>query len=239
MIITMSAVGLMGYGCKDVVASASTKQSDTQLHAKLEENAAALREQKGLENQSTLVVSDEKSPQVDLNGIICIGDSVMLGSSQQIAQVLPNSYIDAEVSRYVGGALDIVKELDRQGNLGKVVVIALGTNGPIAGQERYEVQTRALLNYLGKDRHIFWVNVYCPNLKWQDTNNTYLQKMAQEHSNVTIVDWYSLISQHPEWLVKDGIHPNDAGTVEYAKLLHDSIVQTLSTEKAGANNVEN
>lgn len=180
----MSAVGLMGYGCKDVVASASTKQSDTQLHAKLEENAAALREQKGLENQSTLVVSDEKSPQVDLNGIICIGDSVMLGSSQQIAQVLPNSY-------------------------------------------------------LGKDRHIFRVNVYCPNLKWQDTNNTYLQKMAQEHSNVTIVDWYSLISQHPEWLVKDGIHPNDAGAVEYAKLLHDSIVQTLSTEKAGANNVEN
>ncbi|TCS81407.1 hypothetical protein [Pectinatus cerevisiiphilus] len=154
----------------------------------------------------------------------------MLGSAKEIRQVLPACYIDAEVSRYVGGALDVAKDLDAQGKLGNIVVIALGTNGPIAGQERYEVQTRELLAYLGNERHIFWVNVYCPNLTWQNTNNEYLENMAKEHSNVTIVDWYSLISNHPEWLVNDHIHPNDEGTVQYAKLLHDTMAQTLAVQ---------
>ena len=120
--------------------------------------------------------------------------------------------------------------MEEQGRLGNLVVIALGTNGPIAGAERYEVQTRQLLEYLGPNRHIFWVNVYCPELKWQNTNNEYINKIAAEHSNVKVVDWYSLISQHPEWLVEDGIHPNNEGTAQYAKLIHDRMVQVLSEQ---------
>ena len=145
-----------------------------------------------------------------------------------ISKVLPGCIIDAEVSRYVGGGLDAAKEMAAQGRLGKNIVIALGTNGPIAGYEKYEVQTRALLEYLGPDRHIFWVNVYCPELSWQQTNNDYLVSMAKDHPNVTIVDWYGLVSKHPEWLGGDGIHPNDEGTAAYAKLIHDTMAETLA-----------
>ena len=48
------------------------------------------------------------------------------------------------------------------------------------------------------------------------------------------VDWYGLISQHPEWLTEDGIHPNSEGRVQYAKLIHDRIEQVLAEEKASA-----
>ena len=58
--------------------------------------------------------------------------------------------------------------------------------------------------------------------------------MAAEHGNVHEVDWYGLISQHPEWLTEDGIHPNSEGRVQYAKLIHDRIEQVLAEEKAAA-----
>ena len=138
-----------------------------------------------------------------------------------IRDVLPNCYIDAKVSRYVGAGLDVARQMDSMGKLGRTVVIALGTNGPLDGQ--YEKQTKALLEYLGPDRLIFWVNVYCPATSWQNSNNRYIRKIADEHPNVTIVDWYSVASQHPEWLSGDRIHPNPEGTKVYARLIHDAI----------------
>ncbi len=229
-LITFSGVVFMGYGCNGVAASAEYKASDqAELQAKLQENAADLANQQDAAGDAQ--VPEASLQQVNLNGAVCIGDSVMLGSAKALQQTLPGCYIDAEVSRYVGGGLEAAQAMQAQGRLGNIVVIALGTNGPIAGAERYEVQTRDLLKYLGPDRHIFWVNVYCPELKWQNTNNAYIEKIAAEHGNVTVVDWYSLISRHPEWLVRDGIHPNDEGTVQYAKLIHDRMVQVLSEEK--------
>ena len=46
--------------------------------------------------------------------------------------------------------------------------------------------------------------------------------------NVTVIDWYGLVSKHPEWLSGDGVHPNDAGTEQYAKLVHDALAEALA-----------
>ena len=225
-LISVPGFAMMGYGCKGIWESAEYKTTDTaELKARLQQNEEALRQQE----------KEVKEPQpplppkaVDLRGIACIGDSVMLGSAMEIKQVLPDCYIDAKVSRYVGAGLEIAQGMEAQGRLGKVVLIALGTNGPLDGQ--YEEQTQALLKYLGPDRRIFWVNVYCPNTGWQDSNNAYLEKIKAEYPNVTIIDWCSLISKHPEWLSGDGIHPDTAGTKEYAKLIHNTIQETLQKQ---------
>lgn len=227
---TLPGLALMGFGGHAIAVSADQKVSDTgELQERLAANAA---EQQAANDQAAAEAAEQKAAKdeaaVDLSGVACIGDSVMLGSSGELRKVLPGCIIDAEVSRYVGGGLDAAKEMAAQGRLGKNIVIALGTNGPIAGYEKYEVQTRALLEYLGPDRHIFWVNVYCPELSWQQTNNDYLVSMAKDHPNVTIVDWYGLVSKHPEWLGGDGIHPNDEGTAAYAKLIHDTMAETLA-----------
>ncbi|WP_419550761.1 acyltransferase family protein [Mitsuokella jalaludinii] len=227
---TLPGLALMGFGGHAIAVSADQKVSDTgELQERLAANAA---EQQAANDQAAAEAAEQKAAKdeaaVDLSGVACIGDSVMLGSSGELRKVLPGCNLDAEVSRYVGGGLDAAKEMAAQGRLGKNIVIALGTNGPIAGYEKYEVQTRALLEYLGPDRHIFWVNVYCPELSWQQTNNDYLVSMAKDHPNVTIVDWYGLVSKHPEWLGGDGIHPNDEGTAAYAKLIHDTMAETLA-----------
>ena len=236
VVLSMCSMLVMGYGCCGIAASAESKASAVaELQAQLaEEEAEQARQNEMAAEQAKDARIEAAKGQIDLSGAVCIGDSVMLGSSGRIRELLPACYVDAEVSRYVGGGLDAAKAFEAQGRLGNLVVIALGTNGPIAGYERYEVQTRQLLDYLGNSRHIFWVNVYCPHLTWQETNNNYIKKMAAEHGNVHEVDWYGLISQHPEWLTEDGIHPNSEGRVQYAKLIHDRIEQVLAEEKASA-----
>ena len=236
VVLSMCSMLVMGYGCCGIAASAESKASAVaELQAQLaEEEAEQARQNELAAEQAKAARIEAAKGQIDLSGAVCIGDSVMLGSSGRIRELLPACYVDAEVSRYVGGGLDAAKAFEAQGRLGNLVVIALGTNGPIAGYERYEVQTRQLLDYLGNSRHIFWVNVYCPHLTWQETNNNYIKKLAAEHGNVHEVDWYGLISQHPEWLTEDGIHPNSEGRVQYAKLIHDRIEQVLAEEKASA-----
>lgn len=236
VVLSMCSMLVMGYGCCGIAASAESKASAVaELQAQLaEEEAEQARQNELAAEQAKAARIEAAKGQIDLSGAVCIGDSVMLGSSGRIRELLPACYVDAEVSRYVGGGLDAAKAFEAQGRLGNLVVIALGTNGPIAGYERYEVQTRQLLEYLGDSRHIFWVNVYCPHLTWQETNNNYIKKLAAEHGNLHEVDWYGLISQHPEWLTEDGIHPNSEGRVQYAKLIHDRIEQVLAEEKASA-----
>ena len=219
----------VSYGCYGLVVSASQKSDvQTELAARLEQESKALKEQKG--SVRFAAKQEQAAPRVSLEGAICIGDSVMLGSASEIRAVMPNAYVDAETSRYVSGGVEVAEALQAQGKLGDIVVIALGTNGPVSGGERYEVITKRLMEILGPSRHIFWVNTYAPHLKWQDTNNAYLAQMAARYPNLTIIDWYSLASQHPEWLTEDDVHPNDEGTVAYAKLIHDSVLAKLTAE---------
>ena len=218
-LLTAPGVVLMGYGCKGIVESTSDKQYAVKLKEQMQKNEEALQQQDSRTQHTTALDN------MDLHDIACIGDSVMLGSAMEIKKVLPDCYIDAKTSRYVGAGLEIAKTMEASQRLGNIVLIALGTNGPLDGQ--YEEQTQALLHYLGPNRKIFWVNVYCPSTGWQDSNNTYLEKIKKQYPNVTVIDWYSLASKHPEWLVEDGIHPNDEGTKQYAELIHQSMVQAL------------
>ncbi len=103
------------------------------------------------------------------------------------------------------------------------MVVSLGTNGPL-----YEQPVDDLLNALGSDREIFWVNVYGPYLEWQDDVNQTIDQLAKTHKNVHKVDWYSLIKEHPEWLISDGIHPEEEGQNAYAQLIRETIEKTKS-----------
>ena len=239
--VSLCALVFMGFGCQGIALSASSKAPDTALRTQLAKNAAELQAENEKSAQEAAAREAQKAAEkaaaeqkrmqeVDLSGAACIGDSVMLGASPALRQVLPGCFIDAAVSRYVGGGIEAAQGLAAQGHLGNIVVIALGTNGPIAGAERYAAQTNELLAYLGPTRHIFWVNVYCPKLTWQQVNNDCIRDMPIAHPNVTVVDWYSLVKDHPEWLTSDGIHPNDEGIKAYANLVHDTIAKTLAKE---------
>lgn len=109
---------LMGKGGMALVSAAPTKTAATELSAQLAANAAAQAEEN--EKASAGAGGDEAAEaaprEADLHGIACIGDSVMLGASPALRQVLPDCYIDAEVSRYVGGGLEAAQRFAAGGS---------------------------------------------------------------------------------------------------------------------------
>lgn len=224
LLISLPAFPFMAYGCRGIWNSADSRAQDmAEMKEQFAENEKMLETQQAEVRPLPEETAAKSRPALD--HVACIGDSVMLGSAMALRDVLPDCYIDAKVSRYVGAGLDIAKQMDQMGVLGNTVVISLGTNGPLDGQ--YEGQTKGLLNYLGPDRHIFWVTVHCPATGWQDSNNAYLRQIAQEYPNVTLVDWQGEVTKHPEWLGGDNIHPNNEGTLAYAGLIHDTIAAKM------------
>jgi len=88
--------------------------------------------------------------------------------------------------------------------------------------EPYASGTQNLLELLGTERQIFWVTTYCSYSQWMAMNNEYIWELSYTRPNITVIDWYSLAVQHPEWF-PDGVHPNLAGARAFAKLLHDAL----------------
>ena len=155
-------------------------------------------------------------------GVTMIGDSIMSGNRGIILSQLPNAYIDAKGSRDVCGGFDAAQKLQAEGELSDVVVIELGTNGPLLKHEPYATGTQNLLKLLGNKRQIFWVTTYCSYSQWMKMNNKYIWELSKKRPNIIVIDWYALASSHPEWF-KDGVHPNMEGARQFAKLLRRSL----------------
>jgi len=232
-LLALVTIGLMGVGTKAFVSSYGYKNV---LKAELEAQLKANAEKLAAENAAAEKAAHEQAVnvakgQVDLRGVVCIGDSVMLGASSALRKELPGCYIDAAVSRYINGGVQVAEQLAASGKLGKIVLIHLGTNGPIAGYDMYEKHTKRLLEILGPDREIFWVNFYCPETTWQDTNNAYLSNtICGYHSNVHLINWYELVHDKPQLLVGDRIHPSSEGIKRYGELVKETMVKVLAEQ---------
>ena len=155
-------------------------------------------------------------------GVTMLGDSIMSGNRSIILAQLPDAYIDAKGSRNICGGFEAAQKLQWEGKLTDVVIVELGTNGPLLKHEPYASGTQNLLQLLGTERQIYWVTVYCSYSQWMAMNNAYIWELSKTHPNIKVIDWYSLAVQNPQWF-PDGVHPNVEGARNFAKLLHDSL----------------
>ncbi len=233
----MLACGIVGFVFQTtgVVALATSKEIDsTELQKRIAENEKAIEANKRNAKSDGSVekgkvddyASSGNSQKVSDKGLFCLGDSVMLSAYTNIQDIYPDATIDAAVSRQIYHALDILSWYQSQGNIHNTVVISLGTNGVLD-----ENTVEQLLEIIGKDKSIFWVNVYAPGVEWEASNNKYLNELAKKHSNVTIIDWNSYISKHTDLLEADGIHPIEEGANAYAHLIQEKINEVMQKQK--------
>lgn len=180
----------------------SLQEAQEELRNELEENAKLIEEKKKTYSTSQMVM---------------IGDSVLLSVAPLLYEMYPDSYIDAAVGRHCGEEVPIIEQLIENRQLGDTVILSMGTNGTL--NDGYIQVTLALLG----PREIFWINNYCPDSPWESGNNEYIQYLADTHENVHVIDWYSLVKAHPEYLEMDGVHPNETGIQAYAQLIKDTL----------------
>lgn len=149
--------------------------------------------------------------------ITAVGDSVMLASAAALLDEFRGIDIDADVSRSTYAGPGILRSLADRQKLRDVVVIALGTNGPVSQDALTE-----MVRIAGPERTLVLVNAHGAR-DWIPGVNADLARFADRHENVVVADWNRAIAGSPEKLAGDGIHPEPAGGDVFATCVRAAI----------------
>jgi hypothetical protein len=156
--------------------------------------------------------------------VTVIGDSVVLGAKPALEEQLPGIQIDGQIGRQMRDLADVIRQRKEEGQLGDIVVIALGTNGAFP-----QKQLLSVIDALGEDRRLFLVNVRIPR-PWEKIVNERLSDAAGQYSNVELIDWHSESEGKDHFFGKDGVHLTRTGAKHYAELIARSI-EAVQNEK--------
>jgi hypothetical protein len=147
------------------------------------------------------------------SSVTAVGDSVLVASTPALEQALPGIYIDAQVGRQFYTGLQVIAALRDRGLLRRIVVVALGTNGTVTLAEISQ-----LFAEIGPHRRLVLVNTFEAR-PWEYEVNSTLAAAARHHANVVLADWFTTIEHRTYLLWSDGIHPQPAGGLVYARML--------------------
>lgn len=149
--------------------------------------------------------------------ITAIGDSVMLASAPELQNAFPGIHIDAAVSRQLSAAPAIISALKDAGQLRPVVLLGLGTNGPVDNEVLDTV-----LDLLGADHQLVLVTAQAPRGWIPDVNST-LALYAQRYRDVELANWHGAIANQLNLLAGDQVHPGQRGGEVYAAAVRDAL----------------
>jgi hypothetical protein len=155
--------------------------------------------------------------------ITAVGDSVMVAATPALDEALPGILINAMVGRQFYTGLQVIEQLKSEGQLRPIVVVGLGTNGTVTTGEISQ-----LFAEIGPDRRLVLVNTYEARSWEQEVNSTLAAAAAGHPRSVVLADWYDTIRNRTDLLWPDGIHPQPAGGVVYAKMLKTALEKVAS-----------
>ena len=150
--------------------------------------------------------------------IAMAGDSIMLGAKDEIEKRLGDDIVDATVSRQFLDAPGVVADLLRRTNPPQVVIIGLGTNGPVQAHHFDEV-----MEIVGPETLVAFINVRVPR-DWEATSNGEIVAGVDRYDNAILIDWFAATDARDELFAGDGLHPSQAGRVVLADLIAGTIL---------------
>jgi len=165
---------------------------------------------------------------------LLIGDSVPGDTRAEFDNAFPNGLNDSYIGRFPFQAAEVLQGYIDQNAAGKVIVMACFSNSTVRDGD-----LDAILNAAGPDRQIYLVNCYVTEGFMED-QNTALQAFANQHPNVHIIDWASLVTPHAaEWIYPDGTHLTPGAYQIYVGMILDAISADLKPEEIGAPRSDN
>ena len=155
--------------------------------------------------------AESRDPRKDVDGppALAIGDSPMLLAVDNLAEAgfRPN----ARGCRQYPEGLQLIRQVKRRGNLPRLVIVALGSNGFVSqGQLR---EARRLV--VGDNRHKKrYLGVVTPRESGGGSSSdaTRVRQFAAETGrHVRLLDWVKRSAGHPNWFQPDGLHLTYSG----------------------------
>ena len=158
-----------------------------------------------------------------------LADSVLLGNREYIEETIDGTYVDAEGSRLLEKAPEIIKEIDNEGNLGDIIALALGTNAVEDPEESLE----KIVKDLPKGKKLIFISCYDSRYDQPHRVSQAMKKVSEKYKFITYMPWEELAMDHPEFYYgTDGVH--FYGNIEaydaYNDLLQKAILEASKKE---------
>ena len=157
-----------------------------------------------------------KSEDKKYSSLIVIGDSLTVDIGERIKEKYPGAIIDGKISRQLTAATALADQYANYNNENTAVIFQLGTNGFFT-----ESQVEELVKKFDK-ADIYFVNVKVPRT-WEKTVNKELDALKERHSDITIIDWYSVANNNQNYFEPDKVHLNSEGVETMVSLIEKSL----------------
>ena len=159
---------------------------------------------------------DNKSEDKKYSSLLVIGDSLTVDIGEKIKEKYPGAIIDGKISRQLTAATALADQYANYNNENTAVIFQLGTNGFFT-----ESQVEELVKKFDK-ADIYFVNVKVPRT-WEKTVNKELDALKERHSDITIIDWYSVANNNQNYFEPDKVHLNSEGVETMVSLIEKSL----------------
>ena len=157
-----------------------------------------------------------KSEDKKYSSLLVIGDSLTVDVGEKIKEKYPGAIIDGKISRQLTAATALADQYANYNNENTAVIFQLGTNGFFT-----ESQVEELVKKFDK-ADIYFVNVKVPRT-WEKTVNKELDALKERHSDITIIDWYSVANNNQNYFEPDKVHLNSEGVETMVSLIEKSL----------------
>jgi hypothetical protein len=151
--------------------------------------------------------------------VTILGDSVTIDAEPDLVADIKGADVKANVGEQWYQGVAEVQSLRSQGALGAVVVVALGTNGPITAADLAD-----MMHALHGCSRVVLVTNHVPD-SWEGPNNALLRAAPKHYHRTVVADWQKLAARHPGWFYSDGTHMpiGGAGAKAFARLVASKV----------------
>ncbi|WIV13717.1 acyltransferase family protein [Proteiniborus sp. MB09-C3] len=207
---------------EDKASNTSFDEKDKSISTEKNELSSSKNREVNSNEQSSVISNNNNNEDTSSTAveaykeILAIGDSIMLNITQSLNEKYNNITIDGKVGRQMSEAITLAAKYTAFNASDKAVIIELGANGYFTSK-----QINKLLDSFSKS-HIFLINTRVPR-SWESKVNKTLKEKAEERKNVTLIDWYSIASKHPEYFGQDGVHLNSKGAEALVNLISKNL----------------
>ena len=218
----VSVLFLMGIFGKSVpfISTAFVKEMETNKETQFVNNG---NNKDNNQEKSSDSNKDKKDNKEDKNNsdkkyssVVVMGDSLTVDIGEKFQELYPGAVIDGKIGRQLYVAVEEAKSYSKYNNENSAIIFQLGTNGPFT-----ESQIEELVKEFDK-ADIYFVNIKVPRA-WEKTVNAALKETQEKHSNVKIIDWYSVANSSKDLFEPDRVHLNQTGIAEMVTLIEKNL----------------
>lgn len=223
-----------------IIFSPDTSKAEQALVKEIQEKQKELKESNIKDGKRSIDPAqlDYLSTQYDLDegtirlvsqkSILMIGDSMVVKSYDRLVELFPKIYIDAEFGRVAEYSLPALENLLKTYPEVETIFVGLGTNENEFDETISLEQIDSLMELL-ENKEVYWQDVHLKysQFPFEDQINEVIHQAAKKYDNLHLVKWYDAAEGNPSWFEVDGFHPNEIGSIQYARVFAEALASNL------------